>query len=376
MNYVPTGAPFSERGGRWRGVLDVLAGRYPPFVFGLGVGSLLPVFHFHETTEAALTPALQYLAENGYRTIACDEMAEVVRGARPAPPRTVVLAFDDALASLWLVAAPLLRRFGLTAVTYAIPGRMADAAAVRPTIDEGPVDAAAIDASDAPFVTWPELRALATSGIVDVQSHTWSHSMQFTGAEPIDVVSPAFARELFFNRPRMNDGDPPVFLDPGRLGAPLFARRSRMSDGLRFFPDESACEAVEAFVRAEGGRAFFAQPDWRTRLRPVLSRVTGRWETRDEQRGAIERELVASRETLESRLGVRVRHLCLPWGVTGALTQSLLGRCGYETAVANRMSGMYAVRAGDDPFYLKRLPHRHIFALPGHGRRRPLLTFA
>jgi len=39
------------------------------------------------------------------------------------------------------------------------------------------------------------------------------------------------------------------------------------------------------------------------------------------------------------------------------------------TAFANRLAGRLAVAAGDDPFYLKRLDNRHIFALPGTDRR-------
>jgi peptidoglycan/xylan/chitin deacetylase (PgdA/CDA1 family) len=376
MNYVPSGAPFSERGGRWRGVIDVLAGRYPPFVFGFGIGSLLPVFHFHETTPEQLEPAFQYLVDNGYATVGCDEMAAVVRrGTRPTP-RTVLLAFDDALASVWLVAAPLLRRYGLTAVTYAIPGRIDEASAVRPTIDDGPVDAVAADASTHPFATWPELRALAQSGIVEVQSHSWSHSMQFCGAKVIGVVQPAEPPEHFLNRPRLNADDPPVFLDPSRYGHPLFARRSRLSDAHRYFPDEAACERVERLVGAGGGAAFFDRPDWSDALAGPLSQIGGRWEREADQRDAIAHELRASREVLEARLGAPVRHLCLPWGVMGRLTRSLVEQAGYETAVANRLSGMYAVRHGDDPYFLKRLPNRHIFALPGRGRRRPLQTLA
>jgi peptidoglycan/xylan/chitin deacetylase (PgdA/CDA1 family) len=369
MTYVPSGAPFSERGGRLRGVIDLLAGRYPPFVFGFGVGSLLPVFHFHETTPEHLTPALQYLAENGYTTVGCDHMAALVRHGTPPPPRSVVLAFDDALASLWLVAVPLLKRFGLTAVAYVIPGRVVDAPAVRPTLDDGPVEAASADRGANAFATWPELRAMVGAGTIEVQSHTWSHAMQFCDSRPSGVVTPANAAEHFLNHPRLNTTDPPEFLPMSRIGFPLFPRRSRMSDGRRFLPNAAACARVEAFVSERGGPSFFETPDWQQALAGPLAAVTGEWETEQDQRGAIEYELAASREDLERRLGVRVRHLCLPWGVTGTITRDAIARLGFETAVANRMPGMYAVRSGDDPFFLKRLPNRYIFALPGRGRR-------
>lgn len=252
-----------------------------------------------------------------------------------------MLAFDDAWASLWLVVGPLLKRYGLRAVTYAIPGRMQDAAATRPTIDDGPVDAEAADRASNPFVTWPELRALSASGLVDVQSHTWSHSMVFCGKDQVATVDAAFASEPLLNHPRTNVEDPPTFLDASAFGAPLYPRRSRMSDALRYLPADTA---------------------------------EGRFETLDEQRAAIDHELDLGRSVLQTRLGTSVNHICLPWGVSGSLTTAALERHGFSTAFANQLPGRYVVSPGDHPFYLKRLNSRHIFALPGRGRR-PFVTF-
>ena len=81
-------------------------------------------------------------------------------------------------------------------------------------------------------------------------------------------------------------------------------------------------------------------------------------------------ELSAAREVeLQAKLGTPVDHVCLPWGVSGPTTRAALERLGFVSAFANRWSGQYAVRAGDDPFFLKRLNGRHIFALPGKRRR-------
>jgi peptidoglycan/xylan/chitin deacetylase (PgdA/CDA1 family) len=357
MPRVPTGAPFEERGGRLRGALDLIAGRYPRFVFGGGVGQVLPVFHFHEATRATLEPSFAYLVENGYRTVDSAAVAALARDGRHPGPRTVVLAFDDAWASLWLVVGPLLRRFGLRAVAYAIPGRIADAPSVRPTADEGPVDAAAADRAQNPFVTWPELRALSSAGLVDVQSHTWSHSMMFSGDVVIGRNGPALASEPMLNRPRADDGRDLEFLTPDRLGFPLFQRRSRMSDGRRFYPDPEECARLETLAGDE------------VSMVPFAGKIKGRWETPEEQRRDIEHELAASRETLEAHLRAQVRHVCLPWGVSGARTRAALERTGFLTAFANRLGGRFAVASGDQPYSLKRLNERYVFALPGHGRR-------
>jgi Polysaccharide deacetylase len=369
MSRVPRGAPYDEQGGRLRGVIDLAAGRYPSFLFGFPVGRILPVFHFHEETRATLEPKLRYLAENGYRTVTSAALAGFVRDRRHPGARTVMLAFDDAWSSLWTIVRPLLEQYDFQAVTYVIPWRLADADVVRPTISQDrDLDARAHDQAPNPFVTWPELKGLSTSGRVDVQSHTWTHSMVFVDDRPYGVVEPDFSAEHPLNRPRVDATGDPAFLDASRLGYPRFASRSRMSDGRRFFPDPSATAALEERVRQSGGPTFFSRHDWSSALR-LPRTFPGRWEEFGERDAAIEHELGRSREMLEERLGIRVEHLCLPWGVTGRTTRAALERMGFVTAFANRLPGRLAVAAGDDPYFLKRLHSRHIFALPGRGRK-------
>lgn len=358
--------PFGERGGALRGALDLVCGRLPRFVFGGSVGRLVPVFHFHDERRDTLEPTFRYLRENGYRTVDADELSAVVRGTREPGHREVALCFDDAWATVWTDAAPLLREYGLRAIVYPIPGRTADAPGVRP-VQSG------ADAHGSPFMTWPELRSLSTEGTIDVQTHTWSHSRIFTSATVLDFVQPAFAQHPLLNRPLLShSGGGLRFVQPTELGAPLYERRSRMSDGRRAHVSIDAHEACVAFVRANGGTAFFDQRHWRPRLGVVAApylRTTARMETDDEQRQAVELELDRSRSELHARLQTTVRHACLPWGVSGAVATAALRRLGFESAIANRWSGRFAVAPGDDPFWLKRLPHRYVTALPGRGRR-------
>jgi peptidoglycan/xylan/chitin deacetylase (PgdA/CDA1 family) len=373
--FGPAHVPFGERGGRARGALDFLAGHYPAFTLGGGVGRLLPVFHFHETTPATLEPKLQYLADNGYRTVTSSAVTALVRDGLSPPPRSVVLAFDDAWSSVWTVAGPLLRRYEMQAIVYAIPARIRDANAVRPTLGDGAIDPAAIDAGNDPFVTWPELRRLQEEATFDVQSHTRTHSMVFAAPVLVDFVSPAFRAESMLNRPRVDRNGAPRFLDPSALGAPLYVRRSSMSDALRFYPDDDTAARTTAYVAANGGERFFDRAGWRGELRRVAGAPRGASQDATARDRAIEDELGGAREELQARLpGHSVDHICLPWGVAGRATRAALERCGYRSAFANRFRGRFAVAAGDDPYALKRLSNRYIFALPGHGRRYVFLS--
>jgi hypothetical protein len=145
-----------------------------------------------------------------------------------------------------------------------------------------------------------------------------------------------------------------------------------MSDGLAMEHTEAAHDACVRIVSAEGGPAFFTRADWQPRLRTAADQA-GRTiapEREDAHARAIERELSAARDELNARLGTRtVNHLCLPWGVSGRATAAALKRLGFATAFANRLPGVHAVRRGDDPHWLKRLPNRYIHRLPGRGRR-------
>lgn len=365
--------PFGERGGRLRGGLDLVAGRYPRFVFGGSIGRLLPVFHFHDESHADLESRLQYLAHNRYRTVNADEIAAFIGGGR-LPERAVALCFDDAWTSVWTVAGPLLKQFEFQAILYAIPGRTDDADLCRPR--------AATIADGSPFATWPELRALRDEGSFDIQSHTFSHAMVSTSSEPTDFVRPGYESSSYLGRP-LADGDTsadapaarrtrPVFTMPADLGAPLYPTRSRMSEAPRVWHSPSIRQACMNLVRAEGGGAFFSRANWRALLASAASAANGAsaMESDAAQRQNIEDELDSARAVLNERLRTeQVKHVCLPWGVSGRQTEAALKRVGIVTAIANRLPGMFAVRPGDHPYWLKRLPNRYIYRLPGDGRR-------
>ena len=336
--------PFAERGGALRGLLDLATGCYPAFLFGGSLGGVLPVFHVHDVTHEWLEPRLQYLVDNGYRTVTCDEIARLaIDGASPGP-RRVALTFDDGWASAWSVATPLLKHYRLTAILFAIPGRL----------EEG--------VNGSPFVTWPQLREMHASGVWDIQSHTRSHAMIFSGNEVIGFVTPAFAREPLLERP--------LSVRPDALGTPLYPRRSRMSEARQFLADETAAERCRAHVAQRGGARFFDRPHWRTELEAIARGRQGRFETDDERTVAIRSELAEGRALLNDNLRIAtVRHVALPWGIAGDTARRTLAETGHETAFAERPLRRRGVHAGDDRYGLMRLNAKFLTCLPGRGRK-------
>jgi hypothetical protein len=203
-----------------------------------------------------------------------------------------------------------------------------------------------------------------------VQCHTYSHSRVFTAPRIVGFVTPEYGRTPYLNRPQLSDSPHLEFVTERDLGAPLYPSRSRMSDGCRVAVSLEAHRACVTLVAREGGAAFFSRPNWRAELEAKAGAVDAIPETESDQQRSIERELDRGRAILNERLGTTsVNHVCLPWGVSGTQTSAALKRLGFRSAFANRLRGVHAVRRGDDPYWLKRLPNRYIYNLPGHGRR-------
>lgn len=95
---------------------------------------------------------MQFLKEHGYQVMALSDLAARLRDGRPIPWKTVVITFDDGLASVATTAFPILRRHGFPATVFVIYDRVG-----RPD-----------------FMTWEDLRAWANAGL-EVGCHTYSH---------------------------------------------------------------------------------------------------------------------------------------------------------------------------------------------------------
>jgi len=376
--------PFTERNTPWRGVLDLATGCYPAFLFGGGLGRWLPVFHFHEAIPSRLEPYLAYLSENGYRTVTSEAIAAYVRRGIHPGPKSVVLCFDDAWASLWTVAAPLLRKHGFQAIAYVSPARVPDLAAPRLTYgaggtapslgtDSGGTAATPsgsfqdVDHSAVPFAAWCELQALATTGTVDIQAHTLRHTMVFADSVIGGFVKPNFHRHPHLY-PLLDTGSGERYITPADLGAPLYTQRSRYSTALRY-DNSRAFEACTRHVRENGGIAFFDKAGWEAELRKLAGSFTGRQETPAQRDAAILEELASAREQLNAKLNTdTVRHMCFPWAIASKPGEIAAEKAGYETAFGDRLFGGRSVKPGDPPYRLMRLKHQLLYCLPGKDR--------
>ena len=131
----------------------------------------VPVLLYHQiaadddparlVSAALLDTHLQILEEDGFTPITVSQLEAIELDGAPAPPKPVVITFDDGLLDFYQNAYPVLRRRGVPATMFLISGRIGEDAATRVTEPQ-------------PHLVWPEILEMQAAGI-EMQSHTVRH---------------------------------------------------------------------------------------------------------------------------------------------------------------------------------------------------------
>lgn len=360
--------------------VDLMTGRYPGFVYGAGIPpGQVPVFCFHSAEPDLFEARLAFLAENSYETLTADEYLSIARGEASPPPRAVMLTFDDGWGSLWSIGFPSLKKHGLKIVVFLIPGRIGDRNEYLPNLGDpvspdGIENALSRDSSDHPLLTWDEIAEMHESGLVDFQSHSYSHSLIRRSPRIVDFIHPGMLRSsnLFELPPTVRQGTIAVH---ARMGEPLYESAPRLSDERQVFPPSRIAEECASLVESHGP-GFFEHPEWRSKLWEVAGKHTVTSgdlsvEPESERVSALWKELFDSRRLIEAHLpGKEVRHICYPWHVAGRTALRMAREVGYDAGYMGKVQGRYynSGVTAPGPLQVARIGGDFFFRLPGKGR--------
>ena len=123
----------------------------------------IPVLCYHRfggraskltVTPAAFTAQMEYLARNGYHVLALKDLGPFIAGREPLPKKSVIITIDDGYRATYDIAYPILRNFGFPATVFLYTDF--------------------VGAGDA--LTYPQMKELIASGLVDIQPHSKTHS--------------------------------------------------------------------------------------------------------------------------------------------------------------------------------------------------------
>jgi hypothetical protein len=335
-------------------------GGYPDFITsrdGPPPRDEVPVFMFHAVERTSFEAQLQHLRDNDYRTLSLAEFISFLEGGLRLSGPSVLLTFDDGDRSWYEVALPLLKRYECKSVGFLVPHYLREEAGTS---------------GEPGWLSWGQARELQASGVMDLESHSYSHSNVFVGAELVDFCHPGFERNpLGMDTPWVQvDGQRTNRL---RWGTPIYRHTSRFA-GVPAFLDNPAVRAgCVRFVEAEGGRDFFSKSGWRARLRSQHRRLLreagpGRYESAEESCRAIRADLADARRVMRERLDRDVRHFCYPQGIGSGLAAEISRQAGYQSNFWVATPARNSNRSGQSPFFIPRIKDDYVLRLPGKGR--------
>ena len=323
--------------------------------------------HLSERAEV-FERLLQRLSRRGYRTVSLQALYSHMTGDQICPPKSVVLVFDDGYLDNWVTVAPLLKKYGMQGAVYVNPDFVDPGTKLRPTIDDAdPSGSSSGSLEQKGFMNWPELRALDKSGLLDVQSHSLSHTWYFVGPGVVDCYSPQSARKFPWMSWNAMPERKPYYLSEDQTdfvpwGTPVLEHEKSIV-ARRFLPEVDAMSDVAEMVEKQGDIGFFGAPDWQDRYREILSDVTGGgpfpgvFETEEQCEERVRRELAESKAIIERELDKVVDFLCWPGGGVNEAAKRMARDVGYKSwTLPGGDSSSKRNVPNSDPSEIKRVP--------------------
>lgn len=132
----------------------------------------LPIIMYHEVKtykagKDVIAPwefesDLKYLAENNYTTITMTQLIDYVYNDVSLPSNPIILSFDDGYLNNYVYVLPLLKKYNMK-IVFSIIGKNTDDFTRIPDNN-----------LDYSHVTWEQLNEMLSTGLVEVQNHTYN----------------------------------------------------------------------------------------------------------------------------------------------------------------------------------------------------------
>lgn len=283
---------------------------------------------------------IRYLGENGFVSLFLDEFFRLKNSSDPITKNYVCITFDDGYVDNWIYAFPLLKKYNLKATIFVNPEFVDKKNGTRRNLDDHWDGAARFEELNKwGFLSWEEMYAMESSGLIDIQSHTVTHTKYFVSDKIIKFHHPGndciyVVGNHYPERKPYYIGDK-TFENLLPYGFPVFEEASSLiAKRIDVNPDFSD-EVVDRLRRNDWGKRYDFQSMYK-RIESAYNRYRDhgnlivRTESEPEYLGRIMYELEESKSIIEKRLNKKVSYLCCPHGDYNDNVLGLAHKAGYE----------------------------------------------
>jgi peptidoglycan/xylan/chitin deacetylase (PgdA/CDA1 family) len=330
-----------------------------------------PVALFEEKCRALQT--------HRFNSIFWSELYAYMDGSARIPANSIFLTFDDGYLDNWVYVFPLLKKYGLKGTIFVNPDFVDPSTELRPNLEDvWSGKCRQEDLQVAGFLNWSEMKAMEAAGVIDIQSHSMSHTWYFVGPKIVDIhVKKDIPSHpwLFWNekperKPYYLSEDQQHFLP---FGSPIFEYEKALV-ATRFFPDSQAVAQTCQFVQSQGVEGFAKRKEWQEELKGFIKTITngdgvfpGYYESQDQRLARIGQELADSKSIIEKELNKQVDFICWPGGGNDKDVHALAKSIGYKSwTLASRDSSNFRNKFDSNPGYIKRIGSSNTVRIKGH----------
>lgn len=331
---------------------------------------------------------LKFLKKNNFHAIFLEDYYRHKNGINILPKNSICITFDDGYLDNWIYAFPLLKKYNLKATIFVSPEFVDTRNPVRKNLEDYWNNNATLEEIDRwGYLSWEEMRLMENSGLIDIHSHTQTHTKYFVSGKLVDFHYPGRGSvEIIWN---LYPQRKPYYIADNQFeklipyGYPIFeeasaviARKVDINPGLI----DEILNALKSYDWT--GNYGFSQAF--SLVKPVFDKyqkqgkVVKEIETEDAYKKRVQEELKLAKITIEKELRKQVHFCCWPNGDYNDFAHESALKSGYqatsmvvkpgETSPVDRFDriGLYHVK---NHRYLSRL--KAIYKIRSHQQIYP-----
>jgi len=279
---------------------------------------------------------LKWMKATGFHSISLEELYAFLTKGKKLAKNPVVLTFDDGYVDNWVFAYPLLKKYGFKGTIFVSPEFVDSRNVTRKNLEHvcsGEVGVNDLETTG--YLSWKEMREMEEEEIIDVQSHTMTHTWYPSNNIIIDFRHPgdSYIWMTWNDNPEKK---PYLQFDNEELvgyGEPVY-QHGRAIGIRRFFPDENLKMHLTDYVK-EKNTIFFISMHWKEKLLEIAQKykvqnqLDEKFETQEEYEKRVYYELRQSKKIIEDSLNKEVKFLAWPGGAMTDRALEIASGLGY-----------------------------------------------
>ena len=325
---------------------------------------------------------IKLLRKKNYNFILWDDLYNHMSGNKKLPKKSIMLTFDDGYLDNWVNVYPILRKYDAKATIFVNPDFVDTSEDIRPNRENGTNKSSKnCHINDLGFLNWNEMKMMERSGLVDIQSHSMTHTWYPSSDKIIDFVDHGDKKYpwIAWNKdksikPYYINIEYSNLLDPGM---PVYEFEKSLICR-RCFPSTKISEELIQFAK-NNKKKFLELKDWKIKIREYANLLKKKYsketiyETEEDYRDRVYNELFNSKKIIEEKLEKRVDYICWPGGGYNNLVCEIAKEIGYKAwPISLKDNKNYKNRFNSDPQKIIRIPTYHRYK----GRKGKKYGFA